>query len=634
MWIPFEDMKIKVNNTYIYPKDVKNAKIHQVLNGDYRLSFDLPDVDGGFAEIIADYPVLELVLPTGSEEKFVVSRYKIKKDGTTVIEVEATQVFLEVRKCMVVSVDDMIGASVSYIVSEYWKNASLQGDNAIDKYNLIFSVDGDIGSDLIDFPRHENINFWDCLKDLIEVLGYGEIEIAGNKATLKRRVTTKVFPTLTLEENATLIERDCNISDTCTRAYVYGKNNLDLTSVIGRAYVDSSNIIDYGVLEKTYTFSDISDPQVLYNRALWLFDSDNPERVDVPSESITVSVVNLAFKKKLTEPYVIGGEVPFGDTSQRIVEMTYNLYEPQNLNITLGRMKTDLWRYLKRINGGENIKQIVNNTIKTSEVRNEIETVTVEKVVAAEVIEATAAFSENTFTDYLETNILPYVCTPNLKMDKGNPVWDTDETKTHYYSCNNTKNLRGFIVAKGISLAFKEQQLVTAENYSKLTTEAIKPFTVNGKQLYFTSVLGGSHPYEFFTFTDPKEKYKDMTTENAEMFKVYLRKPTAEFEKCQFEFTEIYNETYGTTYDVRLLFGTGSGDGDKGKAIVKKDGNGFYFSYVSRTDGVQRGVFIDDNNVCQLKGDRKIPIPIINITTDETEAKEHYNKNELYFVVK
>lgn len=636
MWIDYSNMVIRFEDhpgSYIPSSMIRNAKIHLAINGDYRLSFEIVTNGRNFLEYIEEYPVLSIVLPDKGEELFVVSRYTVKQDGTTIIGVEATQIWLETRKCIVVSVDDMIGASVNSVVQAYWRNAT-QHNNAISKYGLNVEINSDIGSDLIDFPKHENINFWDFLKELFEVVGYGEIDIVGRTGYIKKEIERKIFPEITLENNATLIEKDCNVSDICTRAYVYGKNSLDLTSVTGKAYVDSLNTSKYGIIEKSYTFSDITDPAVLLNRANFLFSSNNPERVDVPSESISVSVVNLAFKDENVEPYSLGGVVTFEDSTQRIVEMTYSLYEPQNLSLTLGRMKTDLWKYLKRISGS-GIKKMVEKTVQTSStVYSEIETVTVEKVVAAEVIEATTAFSENMFTDYLETNILPYVCTPNLKMDKGKPIWDTDETKTHYYSCSNTKSLRGFVVAKGISLAFKEQQLVTAENYNKLTEEVIKPFTVNGKQLYFTSVLGGSHPYQFFTFTDPKEKYKDMTTENAEMFKVYLRKPISEFEKCQFEFTEIFNETYGTTYDVRLLFGTGSGDGDKGKAIVKKDSDGFYFSYVSRTDGVQRGVYIDDNAVCQLVGDRKVPIPVMNITADETEAKERFNTNELYFVIK
>lgn len=643
-WFRKRYVKFKGNGELLYHTQLKDCKIDTEINGDYRLSFDVPD-DNDFLtfdfklfvthfnesrKVYEEISTPSLYYPV-EMEYFTINSIEYKDDGIKYWHVEAPHILMNLRQAYVLSVDDMIGATVGTVVDALVENAR-QTSSIIDDYGLTVTVDGDIANEVIDFEKHEKVSLWDSLKDIIDILGFGEMELRSKTLTLKRVLAENVtFPRIKLGENCKNIDVTQDHSTVVTKAYVFGKDDL----TIGTTYITSSNINNYGERVGIYEFSEIDDVTILESRASWLMDTSNPERIDLPKETVTADVVHTMYDE-VTPFYRLGATVPvvggnMNDNQMRITSMSFYLFEPQNLSINLGKIKTDLWQYLKRIsNSGKTIKTIVNNTIKSGDTVSKIEEISKETVVAADVIESTAAFSENMFTDYLETNLISYVCIPNLKLVNNKPQWNTAEgSNVHTYTCANHDSMRGCIVAQGIHLYFKEEQLVTADDYTKLTTDKLREFKVNGKQLYFTSVLGSENAYKFLTFTEPREKYPSMSADNAEMFKVYLRGVTASFIKAQFEFKPIASTIYGQTYDVRLLFGTGINDGDKGKAIVKKDENGFYFSYVGRTDGVEKGVYIDDDNINIKVGNSLVPAFAAHVV--ETLPQD-WNQDEFYVV--
>lgn len=222
--------------------------------------------------------------------------------------------------------------------------------------------------------------------------------------------------------------------------------------------------------------------------------------------------------------------------------------------------------------------------------------------VIVEVPTGAGGAGESMFMDSLETSVLNYVCTPNLVQEGDTISWR--DGSTHTFSCTNRSELRGLWVVNHTDLVFKEQHLVIPNDYTSLTSTHIVEYTVNGRPLYFTEIIGGVAPYTNYTFISPVERDPDISSDIAEMYKVYIRKASTEYEKIKFDVTELSG-----TYNIRLVLGAGSSAlSDSGKAIIEKDTNGLAVSYVSRTDDEQRGIYISDDGTYLLDGIDKLPI--------------------------
>jgi hypothetical protein len=86
-------------------------------------------------------------------------------------------------------------------------------------------------------------------------------------------------------------------------------------------------------------------------RALWEFDSENEDRIDVPALNITGTFADIS---KLT-----GASAEIGDTvtvldngneiPERVIKTEYNPYRNDSGTISIGRMKRDLFFYLDQM---------------------------------------------------------------------------------------------------------------------------------------------------------------------------------------------------------------------------------------------------------------------------------------------
>lgn len=614
-------------------KDVYNVSVSQTINGDFRLSFAVPLKDDlSILDKIKTNNIISCSMTSNQPnetEEFRIANVTVTNGESRYAEIDASHIFLEIRKAIVVSVDEMIGSPVSTVLYTLWDNAKSQG-GVISKFGLTFSVDNDIADFQIDFPKKEKTDLYTCIKDVIDTLGFGELEVHNTSVSFVRKIEGGNFGSVKIGLNASSIKTSLDISSIITRVYPFGKDNLDITQITSSGYIDSPNVSQYGVRAAVYEFSDISDPATLLSRSQWLFDEQNPERIDVPAVSVDAQIILLPEDRKY---YKLGGEVNVSglnlvDNPQRIVSLAYDPYATKEYKITLGRIQTDLWQYLKRVDGTS--REITNKVkSKVNEVvRTDIVEVTREEVLAADVIEASAAFSEDLFVERLTTNLKSFKCIPNLILDGVNPKWLDDNN--HTYSCANHSTVRGDIEMEGISFKFKEYRLVMADDFDNMTINDISPLVIGGKQVYYTSILGGKNPYEFFTFTKPKDKYPDITNENAEMFKVYMRKSEGEYVKAEFEFTLGTNADGTQTYNIREILGAGDEEG-KGRFYLYKDTNGGMVSYISRTDNLPRGIHISDSAVSLLRGLETIPLLPIHIV-DSAPAEGDRIEGDLYFV--
>jgi hypothetical protein len=239
------------------------------------------------------------------------------------------------------------------------------------------------------------------------------------------------------------------------------------------------------------------------------------------------------------------------------------------------------------------VDNAVNNVINGGTATQEIITVVKQDVVAADMIEATSVFSQNLFTEYLETNIIDYKCIPNLVKEGNSVVWAGD---THTYSATNTASIRGYVKAKGISLQFIEAHLVKPSDYKNMTTDEVVSLTVNSKQVYYTSILGGNNAYQYFTFVSPKTKYPNMSDDVADMYKVMIRKTESEYIKLQHIFV-LENDTY----NIVTQYGVGDDNG-RGVYQFSKDSNGGELTYIERENGAKLGIRITDTDLYKLNG--------------------------------
>lgn len=227
---------------------------------------------------------------------------------------------------------------------------------------------------------------------------------------------------------------------------------------------------------------------------------------------------------------------------------------------------------------------------------------------------------ESVFLDSIETSVIDYICTPNLVQSGDDIGWR--DGATHSFSCTNTSALRGLWVLSGTNLVFKEQHLVPVSNSSALTAMHVTECTINGRQLYFTEIIDGTNPYGNYTFNPPDETDPEI----AEMYKVFIRKTQTEYTKAEFVAIQ---DSGNNTYNFEINLGTGIGTSSNGRGKIKKDSDGLLASYTGRVDGVEKGVYIDDDNINIKVGDKLIPAFAAHVVA---ELPADYRQNEFYVV--
>ena len=207
----------------------------------------------------------------------------------------------------------------------------------------------------IDFFAVDKTNLLDFVKTVIENAGFGEIYYNNTSFAVVERLGQTTGIRLELSANMENIHTETDISSMITRLYPYGYEDMTIGSVYGQNYVDSPNISVYGLKSGYKDYSDYTDAYDLYCNAQWEFDRNNPERIDVPSVSVSGSVRDLA---NYSEGDIYS--VSLGDTvtvidengtplTERIIAMSYYPYENRPADITIGRVKRDLYFYISQI---------------------------------------------------------------------------------------------------------------------------------------------------------------------------------------------------------------------------------------------------------------------------------------------
>ena len=331
--------------------DAKDVKVTRQINEDFRLEFLYPVT----AESAAMIKEQRIVVCKG--QGFRINRITDSSmNGNVIRSVEARHVFYDLERVHVPTIPDDMGAAPLTVLKKAFSYAdgftiletAPQGLELIDE-----------GGFLIDWWTKDKTNPAEVMKAVIECAGFGEIYIDNFRAALVKQLGTDNGARLTVgaDSDGFTVERDC--TDIITRLYPYGENDLTVSSVNGgRAYIDSGNIEKYGICGSFMDFSEVSQPEELYNYGAWQFDERNPERIDVPAVTVEGKLVNLAKCGSFSEytPPEAGDAVTVTDAMTgfdmklRVTKTEYYPFEPLEDSVTLGRVKKDLFLYMKEFN--------------------------------------------------------------------------------------------------------------------------------------------------------------------------------------------------------------------------------------------------------------------------------------------
>lgn len=207
----------------------------------------------------------------------------------------------------------------------------------------------------IDFFAVDKTNLLDLVKTVIDNAGFGEIYYDNNKFAVAEKIGSDTDIRISLDECTENIQTEIDISSMITRIYPYGYEDMTIGSVNGKNYIDSPNASIYGIKSGYKDYSDYTDVNKLFYNACWEFDSDNPSRIDVPSVSVTASAADLSrIANGDFENMHLGDTVTVVDGKgvemrERITAITYYPYEAVSAELTIGRVKRDLYFYMSQI---------------------------------------------------------------------------------------------------------------------------------------------------------------------------------------------------------------------------------------------------------------------------------------------
>ena len=236
-----------------------------------------------------------------------------------------------------------------------------------------------IGADgvKIDFYPTDKINTYDVIQNVIEAYGRGEIYYDNYRFAVVERIGKDNGVRMSIKKNMTSLSVERNTQELTTRLYMYGKDDLTISSVNGgKPYIDSKEGIEkYGIREAYRDYSDYDDPEKLKAFGEWdLKGEGNDFRLDRPQLTITGDVVDLS---KLAE-YGDFYKIALGDTvhvfedniehKQRIVSMTYYPYSAKQPSVTIGQ-PTLANEYYRAWYMGKLIKTIQKNSGRANKLK-------------------------------------------------------------------------------------------------------------------------------------------------------------------------------------------------------------------------------------------------------------------------
>lgn len=326
-----------------------DVRVSHEINGARTLTFTYPENEK--SELIR---VNKLVLCEGQAYRVV--KVTCVRDGSSVSEVSCSHIWnADSTGVHIQNMPDMIGVSPTEVIRHAIAGTGFTLVTDAELENLgMRRVDSD--GFKIDYFSTDKTNPYDVVRDVIECCGKGELYADNRKIALVERIGRDTNVRLDLTKNMRDLSIERDISDLVTRLYPYGRDDLHIGSVNGDVqYVDSPNAAVYGIRCGYRDYGEITKPDELLRRAMWEFDSDNPDRIDVPRVNVTGTFAEIS---KL-EGYGADERLSIGDgvtvidgkneLYERVVKIEQSPYDGESAVITVGQVKKDMFFYLEQM---------------------------------------------------------------------------------------------------------------------------------------------------------------------------------------------------------------------------------------------------------------------------------------------
>jgi len=355
------------NMCVAYLEKAKNVTVSREINGEYDLTFEYPK-DKKSNEI----KVNRLIECEG--QFFRIAKTERSADGTRIIKITAKHIYnADAKAVHLQNVPDFIGKQPHEVLEYAFSGTGfcLMSDEELEALGLK-RVDAD--GFLIDFFSVDKTTPYDVMETVIKNCGKGEIYIDNEKIALVDRIGKDSGAVLKIGKNIKNVTVERDISEMVTRLYPYGYEDLHIGSVNnGVQYIDSPNAAVYGIREGFRDYSDYKKPEDVFNRALWEFDAENKDRIDVPSVNISGSFAELSRLDKSIIAAELGDDVTVIDESteikERVIKIERHPFEPSEGSISVGHIKKDLFFYMNqmgKLNKSYKKASTVNGKIKAA----------------------------------------------------------------------------------------------------------------------------------------------------------------------------------------------------------------------------------------------------------------------------
>lgn len=262
-------------------------------------------------------------------------RYRIKTIDDD--KITATAIYQDAAYKHIVRIADMIGKSPYEIMCKIFENTPVRVMTVAE----VAALGMEWVTDLTDFFEVSKVTPLGAMKNLTDTLEkyrhHCELYIDNYNIALVKQIGIDRGVRLDTAYNAKEMKVKRDTSELITRLYPYGKEDMPIGKVNNsKNYIESENITTWE-REGYEEFSEIDNPTELKTAAQWLFSADNPDRVDIPKYSVTVSYAQRKDKEIRLGDIVTVIDRQYNITSkQRATEVKIYPFEPNKNEVTVG----------------------------------------------------------------------------------------------------------------------------------------------------------------------------------------------------------------------------------------------------------------------------------------------------------
>lgn len=262
-------------------------------------------------------------------------RYRIKTIDDD--KITATAIYQDAAYKHIVRIADMIGKSPYEIMCKIFENTPVR----VMTVGEVAALGMEWVTDLTDFFEVSKVTPLGAMKNLTDTLEkyrhHCELYIDNYNIALVKQIGIDRGARLDTAYNAKEMKVKRDTSELITRLYPYGKEDMPIGKVNNsKNYIESENITTWE-REGYEEFSEIDNPTELKTAAQWLFSADNPDRVDIPKYSVTVSYAQRKDKEIRLGDIVTVIDRQYNITSkQRATEVKIYPFEPNKNEVTVG----------------------------------------------------------------------------------------------------------------------------------------------------------------------------------------------------------------------------------------------------------------------------------------------------------